>query len=115
MWLASNGKEMTEAEWNADHVKCLGVRLFGDAIGEVDDDGLPIRGDTLLYLLNASTDEVLFTLPSFAVRPRWRRSWTPPTIAESERPTMAAIRIHLLPIRSSFSSCAERARTSRRD
>jgi glycogen operon protein len=70
MWLASNGQEMTEAEWNADHVKCLGVRLSGDAIGEVDDDGLPIRGDTVLYLLNAFTDEVAFTLPSFAVHPR---------------------------------------------
>jgi glycogen operon protein len=62
---------MTEEEWNADHVKCLGVRLSGDAIGEIDDDGEPIRGDTLLYLMNASDDSVLFTLPSFAVHPRW--------------------------------------------
>jgi glycogen operon protein len=71
MWLASNGQEMTEAAWDADHVKCLGVRLAGDAIGEIDDDGVPIRGDTLLYLLNASTEAVPFTLPSFVVRPRW--------------------------------------------
>jgi glycogen operon protein len=71
MWLTSSGEEMTEAEWNADHVKCLGVRLSGDAIGEIDDAGVPIRGDTLLYLLNASADSVPFTLPSFAVHPRW--------------------------------------------
>jgi glycogen operon protein len=71
MWLASNGLEMTEAEWNAGHVKCLGVRLSGDATGEIDDDGEPIRGDTLLYLMNASDDAVQFTLPSFAVHPRW--------------------------------------------
>jgi glycogen operon protein len=71
MWLASSGHEMTEAEWSADHVKCLGVRLSGDAIGEIDDDGVRIRGDTLLYLLNASADSVPFTLPSFAMHPRW--------------------------------------------
>jgi glycogen operon protein len=71
MWLTSAGQEMSEAEWNADHVKCLGVRLSGDAIGEVDGDGVPIHGDTLLYLMNASSDAIPFTLPSFVVRPRW--------------------------------------------
>jgi glycogen operon protein len=71
MWLASSGQEMTEAEWNADHVKCLGVRLSGDAIGELDDEGQPIHGETLLYLMNASAESVPFTLPSFEVRPRW--------------------------------------------
>jgi isoamylase len=72
MWLAPGGHEMTEDEWNADHVKCLGVRLSGDAIGEVGEDGRPIVGDTLLYLLNAWTNSIGFTLPSFAVRVRWR-------------------------------------------
>jgi glycogen operon protein len=71
MWLASSGQEMTEAEWNADHVKCLGVRLSGEAIEEVDEKGRPIRGDSLLYLMNASAAAIPFTLPSFAVRPRW--------------------------------------------
>lgn len=61
---------MTEAEWNANHVKCLDVRLAGDAIDEIDDDGVPIRGDTL-YLLNAHTQAVPFTLPSFVERPGW--------------------------------------------
>jgi isoamylase len=72
MWLAPTGQEMTEAEWNADHVRCLGVRLSGDAIGEVDEDGMPILCDTLLYLMNASTNVVSFTLPSFVVHPRWQ-------------------------------------------
>jgi glycogen operon protein len=71
MWLTAGGQEMTEAEWHADHVKCLGVRLSGDAIDELDDDGRPVRGATLLCLMNASADEVAFTLPSFAVRPQW--------------------------------------------
>jgi glycogen operon protein len=71
MWLAPSGQEMSEGEWNADHVKCLGVRLAGDAIGEVDMEGVPIRGETLLYLLNASGSDISFTLPSFAGRPTW--------------------------------------------
>jgi pullulanase/glycogen debranching enzyme len=32
---------------------------------------LPIFGDTLLYLMNASTNPTTFTLPSFVVQPRW--------------------------------------------
>jgi glycogen operon protein len=72
IWLAPSGEEMTEAEWNADHVRCLGVRLSGDAIGEVDEDGRQISGDTLLYLMNASTNLVSFRLPSLVMRPEWQ-------------------------------------------
>lgn len=71
MWLAPSGQEMSEAEWNAGHVKCLGVRLSGDAPDDVDADGAPIRGETLLYVMNASDGSIPFILPAFVVRPRW--------------------------------------------
>ena len=71
IWLSATGGEMTEAEWNAGHVQCLGVRLAGDAIDEVNDEGEPIAGDTLVYLLNAAPTPVDFTLPAFVVDPRW--------------------------------------------
>jgi isoamylase len=71
MWLAPSGQEMTEVEWGADHVKCLGVLLSGDHIGEGYENGVAILGDTILYLMNASPAPVPFTLPSFAMRPRW--------------------------------------------
>jgi glycogen operon protein len=71
MWLAPSGFEMSEAEWNASDVRCLGVRLSGDDMDEVDDEGAPIAGDTLLYLLNASDAVIPFTLPSFVARARW--------------------------------------------
>jgi glycogen operon protein len=71
MWLAPSGVEMSEPEWSAGDVKCLGVRLSGDDIGEVDEDGTPIDGDTLLYLLNASDTVIPFMLPSFVKQPRW--------------------------------------------
>jgi glycogen operon protein len=72
MWLAPSGREMTEPEWNAGHVKYIGVRLAGDAIDEVDEDGTPIVGSTLLYLMNASNARVPFTLSAFVVEPRWQ-------------------------------------------
>jgi glycogen operon protein len=71
MWLTPSGHEMTDAEWHADHVRCLGVRLAGGGLGEVDDDGEPIVGETLVYLLN-SGDAVDFRLPAFEPGLTWR-------------------------------------------
>ena len=71
MWLAPGGGEMTEAEWNVDHARCLGVRLAGDGIGEADEEGAPIVGDTIVYLLNAWSSHVPFTLPSFIEHHGW--------------------------------------------
>ena len=59
-----DGKEMSDEAWNAGFVKCLGVRLAGDMINEVDERGEPIIGDTLLLLLNAHWEELQFTLPA---------------------------------------------------
>jgi isoamylase len=57
------GYEMNDEHWNANFVKCLGVRLAGDVIHEVDERGEPIKGDTLLLLLNAHWEEIPFMLP----------------------------------------------------
>ena len=62
-WFEPRGKEMTDEDWNAGFVKCLGVRLAGDLIGDVDERGEPIVGDTLLLLLNAHHEPIPFTLP----------------------------------------------------
>jgi glycogen operon protein len=71
IWLGPSGREMSDAEWHADHVRCFGVRLAGDAIDEVDEDGALIRGETLCYLMNASDVSVPFILPSFVEHPLW--------------------------------------------
>ncbi len=72
-WLAPDGREMTDEAWNADFVRCLGVRLTGDAIDEVNERGEPIVGDTLLILLNAHSDAVPFTLPPLDADQQWQR------------------------------------------
>jgi len=65
------GKEMGDAAWNDPHVKCLGLRLAGDLMNEVDERGEPIVGDTLLLLLNAHWEEIPFTLPRTAHEQVW--------------------------------------------
>ena len=61
-------------------MRCLGLRLAGDAIEEVDDMGEPIVGDTFLVLLNAHDQGIAFFLPGHDARVRWEpvldtRAW----------------------------------------
>ena len=70
-WFDPDGNEMTDAVWHAPHVRCLGMRLAGDAIDDTDDRGRRIVDDTLLILLNAHHGTVSFTLPSPGRRQAW--------------------------------------------
>ena len=70
-WLDPSGREMTDETWNSPDVRCLGVRLNGDAIDEVDERGERIVGDTLLILLNAGEEAVPFSLPETGPTERW--------------------------------------------
>ncbi len=83
-WFRPDGKEMTEGEWTDWFGRCLGLRLAGDAIEEVDEMGRPIADDTFLVLLNAHYEDVPFVLPAHRPRLRWEpvvdtRSWDPPS------------------------------------
>jgi isoamylase len=62
-WLDSSGREMTDDVWHAPEVRCLGVRLNGDAIHDLNERGERIVGDTLLLLLNGGSKPVSFALP----------------------------------------------------
>ncbi len=72
-WLEPNGEEMNDEAWNAGFVKCLGVRLAGDLIGDLDERGEPIVGDTLLLLFNAHHEKIPFTMPALKGGQRWER------------------------------------------
>jgi isoamylase len=72
-WFAADGTEMSDEDWNAGFVKCLGVRLAGDLIGEVDEHGETVSGDTMLLLLNAHHEAVAFTLPQTRDEHVWER------------------------------------------
>jgi len=63
LWLQPEGGEMGDAEWHDAGRRAVGILLDGDAIPETDAYGVPVRGDTLLILLNASAEDVRFALP----------------------------------------------------
>jgi glycogen operon protein len=72
-WFEPSGQEMSDAGWEAGFVKCLGVRLAGDLIGDINDRGEPIKGDTLLLLLNAHHEPLPFQLPGTPAEQPWQR------------------------------------------
>jgi glycogen operon protein len=72
-WFEPAGAEMTDEAWNRESVRCLGVRLAGDASDEIDDAGNQIVGDTLLLLFNAHHEQIAFKLPSQKRGEFWER------------------------------------------
>ena len=70
-WLDPSGREMADDTWNSPGVRCLGVRLNGDAIDEIDERGERIVGATLVMLLNAGVEAIPFVLPATATAERW--------------------------------------------
>jgi isoamylase len=62
-WIRPDGEEMTDADWHNGNNHALGMLIFGEATDETDDRGRPIKGETLLLILNASDHGVTFRLP----------------------------------------------------
>ena len=71
IWLDPSGEEMADEAWNAGFVRSIGVRLAGDAIGEVDEHGERLAGDTMLLLFNADGNPIDFRLPPHAAEEHW--------------------------------------------
>ncbi|MEO5896626.1 MAG: glycogen debranching protein GlgX, partial [Vicinamibacterales bacterium] len=70
-WFDPSGQEMNDDQWSAPDVKCIGMRLHGDAIDEADERGHRVFGDTLMVMLNADTQAMLFVLPEATTKERW--------------------------------------------
>jgi glycogen operon protein len=70
-WLAPGGHEMTEADWHNVGNHALGMLVDGDATDETDARGRPVKGDTMLLLVNAGEHPVHFRLPAQEQRGRW--------------------------------------------
>jgi glycogen operon protein len=72
-WFDPSGQAMTEDSWNMGDIRCLGVQLAGDLIGELDERGEHIVGDTMLLLMNAHYEVVSFSLPALKEGQQWER------------------------------------------
>jgi len=87
-WFRPDGKEMTDENWRDPRTRCLGLRLAGDAIEEVDTTGNPVVDDTFLLLLNAHHESLPFVLPAHRPGVRWELVLD--TRAEDGRPSRPA-------------------------
>ncbi|MGZ8426883.1 MAG: glycogen debranching protein GlgX [Candidatus Binatia bacterium] len=72
-WFEPSGKPMGEEAWSAGFNQCFGVRMPGDLIGEVDDRGQEIKGDSILILMNAFHEPIPFKIPARVKGQRWQR------------------------------------------
>jgi len=72
VWLRPDGQEMTDEEWNAGWVRCLGVMLNGETLGDVDDTGSRIVDNTFLLLLNCHHERIDFYAPAGPKGGSWK-------------------------------------------
>jgi glycogen operon protein len=70
-WFRPDGQEMSDEDWNDPHARCLGLRLAGDAIEEMDARGNRLIDDTLLMVFNAHAEPIPFVLPAHRRKIRW--------------------------------------------
>jgi glycogen operon protein len=71
-WLRPDGQEMSDDDWNDPENRVVGMLIDGEATDAVDERGYPIKGNTLLLLLNASTRSRFFTMPHMNEPGVWR-------------------------------------------
>jgi glycogen operon protein len=74
---------MTDAEWHDRSGHSLGMLIRGEAADEIDERGRPIKGDTLLLIVNNMEGEEQWALPKLEVAGQWI------LMVDTERPTIA--------------------------
>jgi glycogen operon protein len=62
-WFREDATEMTEGDWDESYRRALAIRLAGAASDLVDERGTVLLDNSILILLNASEEEVAFTIP----------------------------------------------------
>jgi glycogen operon protein len=70
-WFRTDGRRMTQKEWQRDDVHTLGVFLNGEEISERTPDGQDIADDSFLLLFNAHGEATTFTLPTRRFGASW--------------------------------------------
>ncbi|MFO0968906.1 MAG: glycogen debranching protein GlgX [Gemmataceae bacterium] len=102
------GQEMSDADWNTGYIKCMGLRLAGDLIGDENERGEPIVGETLLVLLNAHHEPLPFVLPALTQEHHWQRlldtadeDHAPLTFREGDEYTLKDRSLAVLSVRAS--------------
>jgi isoamylase len=72
-WFDPDGRLLGDESTRLPPRPSFGLQLAGQALDEVDADGMPGRDDTLLLLFNTGAAPVRFTLPSPGLGRAWQR------------------------------------------
>ncbi|MPZ70358.1 MAG: glycogen debranching protein GlgX [Actinobacteria bacterium] len=70
-WFNPDGTEMTEAQWQDDYAKTIGVFLNGEEIPSPGPHGERVADDSFLILFNAHSEVMSFTIPTGD----WGEAW----------------------------------------
>ena len=70
-WIRPDGEEITQQEWDNPHTHTLGMLIHGNATDETDDRGRPIKGDTMILLVNGADHQVTYKLPHIDAEGMW--------------------------------------------
>jgi len=70
-WLTPEGDEMAIEDWQDPERRALGMLISGEASDETDERGRPVRGDTMLMVVNAGDEDTAFSLPVMASPGAW--------------------------------------------
>jgi glycogen operon protein len=62
-WLNTDGREMSDHDWNKSFARSLGVLISGRGLTERDELARLVEDDDLLLLLNAHDEPIAFALP----------------------------------------------------
>ncbi|WP_127842130.1 glycogen debranching protein GlgX [Actinomyces wuliandei] len=90
-WLAPSGQSMTEQDWTTWYARSMMVFLNGEAIAEPDAMGQRIVDDSFLVLINASAEDIDFTLPGPDYSPAWTVALdTAPAVDGDSDPVLSA-------------------------
>jgi isoamylase len=71
-WFRTDGRRMTQKDWQRQDAHTLGVFLNGREIPSRTPDGHEISDHSFLLLFNAYSEPVTFTLPTRRFGPRWQ-------------------------------------------
>jgi len=85
VWLSPQGREMTEADWNRPHNRCLGVRYAATAEMDLGNYTRRLDPHSFLLLMNAGEEPVEFVLPAVPTDRRWH--WIIDTTAADGEPS----------------------------
>ncbi|MGH9612726.1 MAG: glycogen debranching protein GlgX, partial [Bryobacteraceae bacterium] len=114
LWLRPDGEEMTDEEWNAGWVRCLGMMVNGETLGDVDEAGLPVRDNTFLLLLNCYRDHIDFRLPEAPKDGTWSLlidtndpDLETAPVGDGGGPTVRLVRQSLMLLREDFKTSEE--------